>query len=247
MSAQATQPAHTEPGTQAADPHGHREVLNGLITIGADFARLLHAQAVAQAAPAAGQQAPIPAPQPTPAPGALVSLAAAFDHIARAVRRCIALAQSLDKPAPNSARHRAAARKRIIRAVEDLIQRPSDDAGRDTDSPETLRAELHERMDAPDLDDDLRDRPTADIIQEICRDLGLAAQPGTRPFKRRTPADIAQLNARAAAPSGTRQAVAASHDPARTPAQCPPNPNTAFSTGSPAPPVASHKPITSRP
>ena len=222
MSAQATQPAHTEPGTQAADPHGHREVLHGLIAIGADFARLLHAQATAQPAPVAGQQATL-----TTAPGTLVILAAAFDQVARVVRRCILLVQRLDKPAPDPARHRTTARKQIIRAVEDRIQCPfQDTCGGNAD---TLRAELHERMDAPDLDDELRDRPTADIIQDICRDLGLDAHPGTRPFQRRTPADIAQLNARAAAPCGTRQPGGASHDPGRTPTQRSPN----LQTGNP--------------
>jgi len=56
-------------------------------------------------------------------------------------------------------------------------------------------------MDAPDLDRDIANRPIDDIIKDILRDLGLAALPGTRPWKRRTPADIEQLNARAAAPS----------------------------------------------
>ncbi|MGI4945375.1 MAG: hypothetical protein ACRYHQ_33225, partial [Janthinobacterium lividum] len=40
------------------------------------------------------------------------------------------------------------------------------------------------------------------IIKEILRDLGLAALPGSRPWKRRTQADITELNASAAAQSG---------------------------------------------
>ena len=64
---------------------------------------------------------------------------------------------------------------------------------------EALQAELNERLDAPEFDDDL-DRPTAEIIAEICRDLGLDDMPGSHPRKRRTPADVASLHARAARP-----------------------------------------------
>ena len=110
------------------------------------------------------------------------------------------LAQRLDKPDP--ARHRTAARKRIIRAVEDLIQRADDDGiESDPDSADALHAELHERLDAPDLDADIATRPVPDIIADITRDLGLGLLPGTRPFQRRTPADVALLCARAAAPT----------------------------------------------
>ena len=37
------------------------------------------------------------------------------------------------------------------------------------------------------------------IIADICRDLGLGAMPGTHPWMRRRPADVAALFARAAA------------------------------------------------
>jgi hypothetical protein len=57
-----------------------------------------------------------------------------------------------------------------------------------------------DRLDGPDLDGFDLDRPVADLIADICRDLGLAAAPGTHPWKRRTPDDIAILCARAAAP-----------------------------------------------
>ena len=206
MSAQSFHTAPQDNPGQPADPHGYREALHDLITMGTDFARLLHGQATAhaQAAP------PTPtshdtAAQPAPAPNALISLAAAFDRTARAVRRSILLARSLAKPvqpAQDPARHRAAARRRIIREVEDAIQRPSDTAERL--NAEALQAELRDRFDAPDLDDDISTRPVADIITELCRDLGLAALPGARPWKRRTPEDIRQLHARAAAPTPIR-------------------------------------------
>ena len=221
MSEQATQATPTDdPGSFAADTRRHRQVLNDLVDMGDGFARLLHGQATqaAQQATASSPQAgacstPQPAdaqPAPSPAPAALASLAAAFDQVARAVRRCILLAQALDKPAQparDPARERAAARKRILREVEDLIQRPHHDTERDCDGPgaEALRVELHERLDAPDLDDDIASRPVADIIKDIRRDLGLGALPGTRPFQRRTPADVAQLCTRAAAPSAAHR------------------------------------------
>lgn len=59
-------------------------------------------------------------------------------------------------------------------------------------------------MDAPDLDNDIRGRPIDDIIKEVCHDPGIASLPDSHPWKRRTPADITQLNARAAASSRPR-------------------------------------------
>jgi len=205
-----------------------RAALDDLISMGTGIARLLHDQAHAQAAQQAAAQteqqcnpqAAAEQPAPTPAPAAsLQDLAAAFDSISRTVRRCIMLAQSLDTPkppartpAPNHTADRIAARKRILRAVEDTLGRQDyDDSYRVCDPTEALHAELLDRMDAPDLDRDIESRPIDDIIKDILRDLGLAALPGTRPWKRRTPADIAQLNARAAAPS--RPAGSTSREP----------------------------------
>jgi len=227
MSVQATQATpQDDPGPQAANAPYYRGVLHGMIDRGADLVRLLHEQATAQAmqqatvhaqqAAALAQQAtdvqPASAPAPSATPGALNKTAAAFDQIARAVRRCIALAQSLDEPAHTPAPDRTAARTRILRAVEDTLGRQDyDDSYRVCDPTQALHAELLDRMDAPDLDRDIESRPIDDIIKDILRDLGLAALPGTRPWKRRTPADIAELCARAAAPS--RPAGSIPHDP----------------------------------
>jgi len=247
-----TRPAR--PGQQAADAPYYRQVLHDLIDMGTDLARLLHQQASAQAAqrttPPSAPQSPAPQPAPPPAPDALipdplVSTAAAFDRIARAVRRSIALARSLAAPVPparDPAQHRAAARKRILREVEDAIQRTAPASGQTApshaapngsdadasdaadDSAEALTAELHDRLDAPDLDDDISRRPIADIITEICRDLGLAALSGAHPWKRRTPKDLEQLHARAAAPSSPRHPGAGSHRVPATPQRTPTNP-----------------------
>ncbi len=201
---------HTNPGPQAEDDQFYREILHGLIEVGAELVRHLPQQATAQAQ--AQQQDPAPQPAPAPSPDAV---AIAYDRISRAVRRCIMLAQSLDKPAKPArtpAPDRTAARTRILRAVEDTLGRQDyDDTYRVCDPTEALHAELLDRMDAPDLDRDIESRPVDDIIKDILRDLGLAALPGTRPWKRRTPADIAELNARAAAPS--RPAGSTPHEP----------------------------------
>ena len=187
-------PATTEPDHPAdhppadhtqADALYYRDVLHQLIDMGLDLARQLH------------QQATTPTPDAAPDP----AFAVAFDRISRAIRRTVALARSLAEPpaaehaAPGTATHRILARKRVIREVEDAIQRTRD--GRESD---LLHTELRERLDSPDLDDEIANRPLADIIADICRDLGLAAPPDISPWKRRTPADLIELRALAAEP-----------------------------------------------
>jgi hypothetical protein len=129
-------------------------------------------------------------------PDHTIAKAVTFDRIARAIRRTIVLARHLRDPAtPRPAEQRTTARKRILRDVEDAIHRSE----RRNPDKELLRAELHERLDAPDLDADLLSRPIPEIIAEICRDLGIAsAAAGPLPWKRRTPEDLAALCAAAA-------------------------------------------------
>ncbi len=173
----------SSPADQAAeDALYYRRVLHELIDMGADLARTVHGQAMADDA------------------GMAPELAVDFDRIARSVRRSIALARSLSEPVSPRAAHddaarRTAARKRIIREVEDAIQREAGGA-----DAEALGAELYERLDAPEQDDEIGDRPVAEVITEICRDLGLLTLLGNHPWKRRTPAEVATLWARAAKP-----------------------------------------------
>ena len=128
------QPAPHDAPTQPAPTDPFRDVLHALVTLGADLAHRLHAAAAAQPT----------IPQPAPAPDTatpLIRLAAAFDKMARTVRRCIALARSLDAPLPPAKEppaHRAAARRRIIRDVEDTIQRTAAEDG--IAAPDTPRA-----------------------------------------------------------------------------------------------------------
>ncbi len=97
--------------------------------------------------------------------------------------------------AARAAQHRLAARKRIIRKVEDVIQREAPNPS----EQETLRAELLDRLDRPDFEDEIAGRPIDEVITDIVRDLGLASPDAGPPaWKRRTPEDIALLSARAA-------------------------------------------------
>ena len=105
------------------------------------------------------------------------------------------MARKVAEPIPDPAVQRRTARQHIIRAVEDTIQREAE--GEDADA---LHAEFLDRLDTLDIEDDFATRPIAEIIAEICRDLGLAHGPGHHPWKRRTPADVAALYARAATP-----------------------------------------------
>jgi len=159
----------------------YRELLHDLLDLGVQLARAVQTEVDEQRETA-------------------TAAAPAFDRIARAVRRTILLAQRLDDP-PRPAANRAAARRRIIREVEDAIDqraRTDAEAGR-------LNAELQERLDAPELEDEVDNRPAPEIIADICRDLGIADIAGLHLWKRRTPSDIAALCARAAQPPTARR------------------------------------------
>jgi hypothetical protein len=159
--------------TEQADRTSHlQDVLTGFVDFGNRLVKLTVEQAEAATLP-------------------LEKAAKAYDQVTRSARRSILLIRELAKPATD----RVAARKRIIRVVEDTIQR-------EAEAPEAaaLHREFLERLDTPDWESELADRPVDDIIADIIHDLGLVAVPGHHPWKRRTPADIAQLAARAAQP-----------------------------------------------
>ena len=184
-----------------ADVQFYRTMLHELIELGVGLARDVCSQAKAEPSQA------------------LPDAAVMFERVSRAVRRTIALAQRLGEPvaAPVADAARRLARRRIVRQVEDLIQLKAEGPERE----DCLRAELYERMDGPELEEELDLRPAAEIIADICRDLGLAAMSGTRPWMRRTPADIVALCARAARPSGLAARVAEAVAPAVTAVDAP--------------------------
>lgn len=138
--------------------------------------------------------------------GTAIARGAAFEGVARAVRRSIVLSRHIRDAIPAAAQKRAEeqatrsqARRQVLRRVEDAINRKVTHLA----EAAPLRAELLERIDAPEFAEDLANRSPDALVAEICRDLGLAALPGTRPDLRRTPDDIAILAAQAAAPSGS--------------------------------------------
>ena len=137
-----------------------------------------------------------------------------IERLARTMRRTIAFARKVTeppKPRPIDPRprRRFKARGRILRDVEDVIQRRAE-----TDrEARSLRNELRERVDAPDLLEDLDDCSIKDIVTDLMRDLGIAHIPGTHPWARRTPRDIADLNARAADPTFRRPTPPAQASP----------------------------------
>ena len=207
------------PGADAAATTEHlRTVLLDLVTMGHALARRVHDDAMAEPAPAndPGDPEPRPAPRPDPT--------VAFERAARTVRRTILLIQRLAAPPAPS---RAAPRRQLLRAVEDAIDRAAFRAAPAPLDTDSLHAELHERLDSPDLDDELGTRPVAEIVAEICRDLGLTEPlPFLCPPRRRTPADVAGLHARAAALPGARPPTTPRPAPARPatpPTAAPPN------------------------
>ncbi len=131
-----------------------------------------------------------------------------------------------------------ATRKQIIRDIEDTIHREAH--GRKAET-EALHAELYERLDTLDLDDDIDTMPIADIIAAIRRDLGINPHINSRgisPWKRRRPADVQALCARAAGirpaqPSMTQPRPVQPRPGDPRPPALPPRPRPG--TGPPAP------------
>ena len=167
-------------------PADYPVILDEMALLGLDLARALHADAMA------GN---------TTVPEA----AAAFERIARAVRRTILVAGRVRQttPVPEAAKH-AADRRQVIRAVEDAIDatthpavappgtqpperaRPAaeavsrampapGDSLRDDREPVALLAELYDRIDRPEFAEDLLTRPVEHVISDILQDLALVA------------------------------------------------------------------------
>jgi hypothetical protein len=193
---------------QAQDAQYLRRVLLELIEMGTDIARQVHRQFPAQAPQPPAPQPPASEPPASETgcdqgPEQNISLSQAertiiaFDRITRTIRRTVVLFRKLSEPvkAPSfAAHHHMAARRRNIRVVDDNFHRDraEDDLAKCTD------VELQDRLDALDLEDDPADRPLADILTDVCHDLGIAQLPDAHPQKQRIVADLAILARRAA-------------------------------------------------
>jgi len=181
---------------QAQDAELFRTVLLEMIDVGADLVRRAHRQAVLQteAPPEANQS---PAGKTTRAPDAFVT----FERITRTVRLTIALAKKLSEPvAAPSAPRQSSGGQTFGRQRKEW----------DGDPAKLTDAELAERIaacraererDGTDHDHDHNrdnpNRPIAEIITGICRDLGIANIPDTRVAKRRIMADLEAIALRA--------------------------------------------------
>ena len=155
----------------------HQDLLNEALDIGMARLRRLHPDA------------------PDAATLSEADAAAAYHVLTTSIRRSILLTDKLAAPPPDPAPNRIVARKRIYRGVEDVIHNA--DLG---DRAESLEQELLERLDSPELEDELATRPVEAIVADICHDFGLHVPKPLYRYKRRSPPDIRELAEVAAAP-----------------------------------------------
>jgi hypothetical protein len=167
-----------------------KRVIRHLVEIGDEFAEMVRQEARQSIQAQAEAAKRHPDPQWAPPQVVPLSVSDAYERLTRSIRRSMMMYQKLSEPqkAP-PAYNRVAARKKIIRDVEDAINRKATG-----DHAETLRVELVERLERPEFDDELANRTVGEIVTEICRDLGIS---DLRACTRRTPRDIAILHARA--------------------------------------------------
>jgi hypothetical protein len=155
----------------------HLRLLQELVEIGMDIARAVRAEALAVADGDAA--APAPSRFGRSDPGLV------FSRIARAVRQTIALEEQIaagrDKAREEHARSRRNVeqlifeqrqediREFVARAVEaDAAERKLPD-----EAVERLLDDLDERLEDGAYDDALADGPIAELVERICRDLGI--------------------------------------------------------------------------
>jgi len=164
----------------AARTERHLRMLEELGERGMELARMVHGQAMAQAAaePAAGEEAGAPQRRAG-------ELAAVFARVARAVRLTVALEAKLaeDRETRNAARlveerqratvaaqeRRQRQRRQVERGVERLIEAET----LECEHAGFLRHHLEQRLSDPDSAP-IDDRRIGEIAAAICRDLDIA-------------------------------------------------------------------------
>ena len=106
-----------------------------------------------------------------------VKLGAAFNETARTVRRTILLAEHVADGAVARTKRRTAARRFVVKSVDDAItsgRGAGPDRKRETAD---LRAELVERIDSLDFERDLDRAELDQLVEALKQDLGLTAKP----------------------------------------------------------------------
>ncbi len=166
----------------------HLRMLRELAEIGMELAREVRRQALEQ--PPIDPSVSDPA-VPDPARGrALTDLGLVFSRIARSVRQTMALEASVEqdrvlRQIRNGGGHRpftmpappivsdAVRRKDEVR---DIVEQAIEAEAAEGDV-ERLLADLHERLEDPDDFAGFANRPLADLVAQICRDLGVPFDP----------------------------------------------------------------------
>jgi hypothetical protein len=156
-----------------ADPKQDRAerrlcILQELAELGMDLARDVQARALAVDAD----------------PATAGDLVLSFARIVRAVRQTVALEAKLDRDGQAASAERAERRARDARdrvykhkaRVRDLVERAID-AEASGDAAEDLLCDLNERLEDADDLAGFADRPVAEIVAHICRELGLSPPP----------------------------------------------------------------------
>lgn len=157
----------------SADPSSDRaerrlRILQELAEIGMDLARAVRTRALAADAD----------------PSAAVDLGLSFSRIARAVRQTVALEARLEQDRQAAAAERAERQARDAREQADkhkarirgLVERAID-AEASGEAAEDLLGDLDERLEDADDLAGFADRPVAEIVQHICRELDVTPPP----------------------------------------------------------------------
>jgi hypothetical protein len=157
----------------SADPSSDRaerrlRILQELAEIGMDLARAVRTRALAAEAD----------------PAAAVDLGLSFSRIARAVRQTVALEARLEQDRQAAAAERAERQARDAREqaykhkarLRDLVERAID-AEACGEAAEDLLGDLDERLEDADDLAGFVDRPVAEIVQHICRELDVTPPP----------------------------------------------------------------------
>lgn len=143
-------------------------ILQELAEIGMNLARKVQARALA----------------PEADPAVVGDLVLCFSRIARTVRQTIALEARLERDRQADATSRAERRARDARfrahrhktRVRELVERAID-AEASGDAAENLLGDLNERLEDADDLAGFADRPVAEIVTHICRELDLTPPP----------------------------------------------------------------------